>query len=67
LFRRPIVGGVGQRGPIVDGSRLEIKGEVRAAVSEGGRAGFMVGAGCTVPNDIAVDNLAWAIEAAHAA
>jgi uroporphyrinogen decarboxylase len=67
LFRRTLVGGVDQRGPIVDGSRLDIKKEVRAAISEGGRAGFMVGAGCTVPNEVVVEHLAWAIEAAHAA
>jgi uroporphyrinogen decarboxylase len=67
LFQRPIVGGVDQRGPIVDGSRYAIAREVRAAISEGGRVGFMVGAGCTVPNDIAVENLSSAIAAAHAA
>jgi uroporphyrinogen decarboxylase len=67
LFGRPIVGGVDQRGPIVAGPRDRIVAEVQAAVAEVGRAGFIVGAGCTVPNDIVVPHLAWAIEAAHAA
>jgi len=67
LFRRPIVGGVDQRGPIVGGSREQIAAEVQTAIAEAGRAGFMVGAGCTLPNDIAVEHLAWAVEAAHAA
>ncbi len=67
LFQRPIIGGVDQRGPVVDGSHAEITREIRAAVSEAGRVGFMIGAGCTFPNDIAVENLAWAIAAAHAA
>ncbi len=67
LFGQTLVGGVDQRGPIVDSSHAEITREVRAAVSEAGRVGFIVGAGCTVPNDIAVENLAWAIQAAHEA
>jgi uroporphyrinogen decarboxylase len=67
VFGRPIVGGVDQRGPIVGGSRQAIAAEVQAAIAEAGRSGFIVGAGCTVPNEISVEHLAWAIEAAHRA
>jgi len=63
LFRRTIVGGVDQRGPIVDGSREQIEAEVRAAIAEMGKIGFMVGAGCTVPDDIDIAHLVWAREA----
>ena len=57
LFQRPIIGGVDERGPIVDGPREAIVDEVRAALAEMGSAGFMIGAGCTVPNDITVQHL----------
>ena len=63
LFQRPIIGGVDERGPIVDGTRAAVTAEVRAALAEMGSAGFMIGAGCTVPNDIAVQHLVWAREA----
>jgi hypothetical protein len=36
---------------------------VRAALADMGSAGFMVGAGCTVPNDVTVQHLVWAREA----
>ena len=66
LFRRTIVGGVDQRGPIVAGSPDEIRAEVRRAIDEMGTTGFIVGAGCTVPSDIPIRNLVIAREAAGA-
>ncbi|NOZ26955.1 MAG: hypothetical protein GXP39_02745 [Chloroflexi bacterium] len=63
LFRRTIVGGVDQRGPIVTGPREAIVAEVRAAIAEMGETGFMIGAGCTVPSDISITHLVWAREA----
>ena len=60
LFRRPIIGGIDERGPIVDGSREAIGAEVQAALAQMGSAGFMIGAGCTLPSDVAVEHLAWA-------
>ncbi|MCY4483696.1 MAG: hypothetical protein OXC12_12515 [Spirochaetaceae bacterium] len=63
LFRRPIIGGVDERGPIVDGPREAIVGEVQAALEAMGSSGFMVGAGCTLPPDVEVGHLAWAREA----
>ena len=50
-------------GPLVDGPREAIVDEVRTALAEMGSAGFMIGAGCTVPNDINVQHLVWAREA----
>ena len=63
LFRRPIIGGIDERGPIVDGPRAAIAAEVHGALATMGSAGFMVGAGCTLPNDVEVEHLAWAREA----
>ena len=63
LFRRTIIGGVDERGPIVNGPRQAIAAEVRAAIAEMGQAGFMIGAGCTVPDDINVQHLIWARKA----
>ena len=63
LFRRPIIGGIDERGPIVDGPRAAIAAEVHGALATMGSAGFMVGAGCTLPNDVDVEHLAWAREA----
>ena len=63
LFRRPIIGGIDERGPIVDGPREAVVAEVHGALATMGSAGFMVGAGCTLPNDVNVEHLAWAREA----
>ena len=63
LFQRPIIGGVDERGVIVNGSREEIAAEVKAAIAEMGSAGFMVGGGCTVPSDLPLQHLVWAREA----
>jgi uroporphyrinogen decarboxylase len=63
LFQRTIIGGVDERGPIVDGSRKEISAEVQSATAEMGKTSFMVGAGCTVPSDIPIEHLAWARQA----
>ncbi len=63
LLGRTVIGGVDERGPIVTGPRPAIEAEVNATINAMGTKGFMVGAGCTVPNDIAVEHLVWAREA----
>jgi uroporphyrinogen decarboxylase len=63
LFRRPIIGGIDERGPIVDGPRESITAEVQAALAAMGSAGFMVGGGCTLPPDVQVEHLVWARQA----
>ena len=63
LFRRPIIGGIDERGPIVDGPRESITAEVHAALAAMGSAGFMVGGGCTLPPDVQVEHLVWARQA----
>lgn len=63
LFRRAVIGGVDQQGSIVDGTSEEIRAEVQHAISEMGTVGFMIGAGCTVPSDIPIENLVLARQA----
>jgi uroporphyrinogen decarboxylase len=63
MFQRTVIGGVDERGPIVTGPRAAIEAEVQATVRAMGKTGFIVGAGCTVPDDIDVDHLIWAREA----
>lgn len=57
LFERPILGGLDERGPLVNGPQEAVCGEIQAALNALGARGFMLGAGCTVPSDIALDRL----------
>lgn len=63
LFKRPIVGGFGDRGLIVDGTEAEIAAEVRRIVADFGERGLMIGADCTLPTDINVGHIRAAVEA----
>jgi uroporphyrinogen decarboxylase len=63
ILDRTVIGGVDERGPIVTGPRAAIEAEVHASVRAMGTTGFMIGAGCTVPDDVPVEHLIWAREA----
>ena len=63
LFKRPIVGGLGDRGIIVDGSAEEIQAAVQAVITDFGTQGLMIGADCTLPTEIDVNNIRLAVEA----
>ena len=63
LFKRTIVGGMDDRGVLVDGSPKEIREAVRAVITGFGTRGLIVGADCTVPTDIDVSNIRTAVEA----
>jgi uroporphyrinogen decarboxylase len=63
LFNRTIVGGMDDRGVLVDGSAQEIRDAVRAVMTGFGTRGLIVGADCTLPTDIAVSNIRAAVEA----
>lgn len=63
LFKRPVVGGMGDRGIIVDGSPEAIQGAVREIITDFGSRGLMIGADCTLPTDIDVNNIRLAVEA----
>lgn len=64
LFGRTIIGGIDNRGPIVNGTADEIRGEVARVIETAGRGGTIVGADCTLPTDIDPRNVRIAVEAA---
>jgi uroporphyrinogen decarboxylase len=66
MFDRPFMGGMERHGILVSGTREAIQGEVKRIISDA-PAGFVLGADCTVPSDIPLDHLTWAIDAAHSA
>jgi uroporphyrinogen decarboxylase len=63
LFQRTIVGGMDDRGIVVDGTPDEISAAARAVIDDFGTTGFMLGADCTFPTDIDVNNIRVAVEA----
>ncbi len=65
LFDMALVGGLDQRGPMVAGTPEGIAAEVQAAVAEVSTRRFMLGAGCTLPEDISWDSIRAAIQAAR--
>jgi len=61
LFRGiTILGGLDERGPLAYGPREALEREVRTSLQQTGTRGFMLGAGCTVPNGVDVSNLIYA-------
>lgn len=64
LFKRTILGGINNRGPIVNGTHQEIQDEVYAVLDEVGSQGLILGADCTIPNDTPMSNIHAAVEAA---
>jgi uroporphyrinogen decarboxylase len=63
LFQRTVVGGMNDRGIVVHGSPAEIRAAVQDVIAEFGTTGFILGADCTFPTDIAVSNIRVAVEA----
>jgi uroporphyrinogen decarboxylase len=57
---RTILGGLDERGPLVYGPREALREEVGQVLAQMGSRGLILGAGCTVPNDVDVSNLAYA-------
>ncbi len=64
-FGRPIMGGLDNNGCIVNGTRQQIEEEVQRTLRQA-PDGCMLGADCTIPIDVPVEHLAWAVQAAHA-
>jgi uroporphyrinogen decarboxylase len=65
LFNRPCMGGLDRHGVIVSGSPHEIGKAVEQVLSEAPDR-FILGADCTLPNDISWDRIRHAIDVAHA-
>jgi len=57
FFNKPVVGGLDNNGVIVSGPEDAIRQAVRDAIDQGGREGLLLGANCTVPSDIDLNNL----------
>ncbi len=65
MFKRPCMGGLDRHGIIVSGSKEEIEKAVGQVLNEVPRP-FILGADCTLPNDIKWENIRTAVAAAHA-
>lgn len=66
LFKRPILGGLNNKGNILNGSDEDIIREVRQTIDGFGTAGLMIGADCTIQGDgISIQRIGTAIKAAH--
>jgi uroporphyrinogen decarboxylase len=64
MFKRPCMGGLDRHGVIASGSMQEIHKTVNQVLEEAPRP-FIIGADCTLPNDIKWENIRAAITAAH--
>ena len=65
FFGRPIMGGLDNNGAICTGTEHQIRAEVER-VLRAAPADIMLGADCTIPAQVPMQNLRWAVEAAHA-
>jgi uroporphyrinogen decarboxylase len=63
LFKRTVVGGMGDRGIIVNGSREQIQQAVHDVINDFGTRSFILGADCTVPTNIDLAHIRAAVEA----
>lgn len=63
LFKRTILGGLDNRGVIVHGSAEEIQQEVHKIIKDFGPKQLIIGADCTLPTDIDIENIRAVIEA----
>ena len=60
---KPVIGGFTQDGVIYKGSKEEVKKATWDILDEAGQVGVIIGADCTVPNDIDDDRFNWVREA----
>ena len=63
LFKRPILGGMDNRGVIVSGDPQEIEQEVHRIIDDFGIKNLIIGADCTLPTDTPIENIRAAVEA----
>ncbi len=64
LFNRPFMGGLDRKGIIATGTAEQIRERVRSVIDDAPER-FILGADCTLPNDVSWDNIRTAISAAH--
>ncbi|MBW6465694.1 MAG: hypothetical protein K0B06_04235 [Brevefilum sp.] len=63
LFNRTVLGGLDNRGVIVDGSPKKIEAAVHQIIRTVGPRNLILGADCTLPTEINIDHIQAAIEA----
>ncbi len=63
LFNRTILGGLDNRGVIVNGAPVEIEETVHQTINDFGPRHLIIGADCTLPADTDIDNIRTAIQA----
>jgi len=63
LLTRPVLGGMDDRGVIVNGSPQDIEAAVHQVIRDVGPRNLIIGADCTLPTEINIDNVRAAIEA----
>ena len=64
MFQRPFMGGLDRKGVIATGTVDEISQTVRSVVDQASDR-FILGADCTLPNEVSWNNIRTAISAAH--
>ncbi len=65
LFNQTILGGMDNRGVIVDGDEEIITQTVHQIIHEFGPQRLIIGADCTLPTEINIENIQTAIDATH--
>lgn len=63
LFERTLLGGMDDRGIMVDGSEDEIRSQVHEVIRQVSSRAFILGADCTLPTDIDVTHIRTAVQA----
>ena len=48
---------------LYNGDKESIQAEAKRLVEDAGRIGTIIGADCTIPNDIDLDHIRWVVEA----
>ena len=64
MFQRPFMGGMDRKGIIATGNDAQIKARVLEILKEAPDK-FILGADCTLPDDVNWDNIKTAISTAH--
>lgn len=64
LFNRPVMGGMDRKGIIVNGNKDQIEGVVKEVLKNAPEK-LILGADCTLPDDVNWENIKTAISAAH--
>jgi uroporphyrinogen decarboxylase len=66
IFKKPILGGLNNKGNILNGSDADIAAEVQKVIREFGTSGLMIGADCTIQGQgISHGKIKAAVDAAH--